>query len=43
MSEDDGIKKKLIETKQKWARDGRLLTGMPDAAHVQRLPPGQRK
>jgi DMSO/TMAO reductase YedYZ molybdopterin-dependent catalytic subunit len=41
---DEGrIKDKLIETKQKWARDGRLLTGMPDEAHVQRLPPGQKE
>ena len=41
---DDGeIKHKLIETKQKWARDGRLLTGAPDPAHAQRLPPGQRQ
>jgi DMSO/TMAO reductase YedYZ molybdopterin-dependent catalytic subunit len=42
--DDEGrIKSKLIETKQKWARDGRLLTGMPDEAHVQRLPPGQKE
>src|SRR5258708_37241212 len=37
------IKHKLIETKQKWARDGRLLTGAPDVAHTQRLPPGQKE
>ena len=43
--ESDGreIKHKLIETKQKWARDGRLLTGAPDVAHAQRLPPGQKE
>ena len=42
--DDEGqIKQKLIETKQKWARDGRLLTGMPDDAHAQRLPPGQKE
>jgi DMSO/TMAO reductase YedYZ molybdopterin-dependent catalytic subunit len=43
--ENDGgeIKHKLIETKQKWARDGRLLTGAPDVAHAQRLPPGQKE
>ncbi len=41
---DEGaIKGKLIVTKQKWARDGRLLTGMPDEAHANRLPPGQKQ
>ncbi len=35
------LKSKLIETKQKWAEDGRLLTGH-DAAPGERLPPGQR-
>ena len=49
---DDGenligkIKSKLIETKQKWAKDGRLLTGetaAPDAPAAQRLPPGQHE
>ena len=35
------LRKKLIETKQEWARDGRLLTGQTaDPAH-DRLPPGQ--
>jgi len=34
------MKDKLIETKQGWARQGRLLTGKT-AAHEQRLPPGQ--
>jgi len=43
-TDDEGqIKHKLIETKQKWARDGRLITGMPDEAHAQRLPPGQKE
>lgn len=42
--DDEGrIKEKLIATKQKWARDGRLLTGMPDDHRAQRLPPGQRE
>lgn len=42
--DDEGrIKEKLIATKQKWARDGRLLTGMPGDHHAQRLPPGQRE
>jgi DMSO/TMAO reductase YedYZ molybdopterin-dependent catalytic subunit len=36
------LKEKLIDTKQRWARDGRLLTGAPDPARRQRLPPGQR-
>lgn len=39
----DGAKDKLIATKQKWAREGRLLTGMPDATHMKRLPPGQKE
>ena len=42
--DDEGrIKGKLIETKQKWARLGRLLTGMPDEKHAKRLPPGQKE
>ena len=47
MSDDDvtlfgKLKNKLIDSKQKWAEDGRLLTGKT-AAHAQRLPPGQRQ
>lgn len=43
MSDDDvplsgRIKDKLVETKQKWARDGRALTGQ---GGKERLPPGQ--
>jgi len=47
MNNDDTIsffgrmKEKLIETKQAWARDGRLITGQT-AEYEQRLPPGQR-
>jgi len=37
------IKDKLIQSKEKWAAEGRLLTGMPDTAHRNRLPPGQKK
>ena len=38
----DDVNEKLIATKKKWARDGRLLTGTTaDPAH-DRLPPGQR-
>lgn len=33
---------KLIETKQEWARDGRLLTGKFGDKARDRLPPGQR-
>lgn len=39
---DDGYKTKLIETKQAWARAGRLLTGETAEHGVDRLPPGQR-
>lgn len=35
------IKEKLISMKQKWAQDGRLLTGKT-AETADRLPPGQR-
>ena len=37
------IKDKLIETKQRWAREGRLLTGRVARREEDRLPPGQRK
>ena len=36
------VKKKLLESKEQWARDGRLLTGA-SAPAGQRLPPGQRE
>ncbi len=46
MADDDvtlsgGIKEKLVDSKQKWAEDGRLLTGTT-AVPTERLPPGQR-
>lgn len=48
MAQDDsgtpaspGIRQKLVETKQAWARAGRLLTGTTAGPEV-RLPPGQR-
>lgn len=47
MSNEDTIsffgrmKEKLVEAKQAWARDGRLITGQI-AEYEQRLPPGQR-
>ena len=37
------IKQKLVETKQKWASEGRLLTGRTAEREAQRLPPGQRE
>ncbi len=45
---DDGtalgkVKQKLVETKQKWAGEGRLLTGRTADPHAERLPPGQRE
>src|SRR5258706_6893260 len=51
MAEDDPekpgligqIKDKLIRSKEEWAKEGRLLTGRPDARHVNRLPPGQKE
>ncbi|MBX9635304.1 MAG: sulfite oxidase-like oxidoreductase [Magnetospirillum sp.] len=36
------IKDKLVETKERWAREGRALTGAPASAR-RRLPPGQRE
>jgi DMSO/TMAO reductase YedYZ molybdopterin-dependent catalytic subunit len=39
---DGAIKGKLIEAKQGWARDGRLLTGTTADPAQDRLPPGQR-
>ena len=37
------IKDKLIRSKEKWAEEGRLITGRPDLGHVNRLPPGQKE
>lgn len=37
------IKDKLIRSKEDWAKEGRLLTGRPDAGRVNRLPPGQKE
>jgi DMSO/TMAO reductase YedYZ molybdopterin-dependent catalytic subunit len=36
------IREKLIEAKQAWARDGRLLTGTTADPERDRLPPGQQ-
>jgi DMSO/TMAO reductase YedYZ molybdopterin-dependent catalytic subunit len=40
--EDPDASSKLVRTKQKWARDGRLLTGTHGDPNRDRLPPGQR-
>jgi DMSO/TMAO reductase YedYZ molybdopterin-dependent catalytic subunit len=46
-SDGDGlvgkVKQKLVETKQKWAGEGRLLTGTSATPEAGRLPPGQRE
>jgi DMSO/TMAO reductase YedYZ molybdopterin-dependent catalytic subunit len=43
---DDGdlgsVRPKLVESKQRWAREGRLLTGAAADPERDRLPPGQR-
>ena len=39
---NDGVRDKLVATKQAWARAGRLLTGKHGDPEVDRLPPGQR-
>lgn len=47
MANEDGVigkvKAKLVETKQKWASEGRLLTGETAKPEAARLPPGQRE
>jgi DMSO/TMAO reductase YedYZ molybdopterin-dependent catalytic subunit len=40
---ETGIREKLVAAKQRWAREGRLLTGRPSRREEDRLPPGQRK
>jgi len=40
---DGTIKEKLIAAKQRWAKEGRLLTGTTDPERRNRLPPGQRQ
>jgi DMSO/TMAO reductase YedYZ molybdopterin-dependent catalytic subunit len=41
MSDETPSDSKLTRTKQKWARDGRFLTGKITRPEDQRLPPGQ--
>lgn len=36
------VRKKLVESKERWAREGRLLTGRRARPEAERLPPGQR-
>ncbi len=36
-------RQKLVESKERWAREGRLLTGAEGAAARRRLPPGQHR
>jgi DMSO/TMAO reductase YedYZ molybdopterin-dependent catalytic subunit len=46
---DDGegllarTRRKLVATKKRWAREGRLLTGRSSRPEAGRLPPGQRR
>src|SRR6185312_5599380 len=37
------VKRKLVESKERWAREGRLLTGRTARPAEQRLPPGQHR
>lgn len=37
------VRDKLIRSKEKWAEEGRLLTGRTDLERVNRLPPGQKE
>ena len=37
------VRKKLVESKERWAREGRLLTGRSARPEAERLPPGQRE
>ena len=39
----DQIRPKLVESKRRWAREGRLLTGRTTRPAEERLPPGQRR
>jgi len=39
----DGINRKLVETKERWAREGRALTGASADPQRDRLPPGQHR
>jgi DMSO/TMAO reductase YedYZ molybdopterin-dependent catalytic subunit len=38
-----GIRDKLIRSKERWAEEGRLLTGKSDIMRANRLPPSQKE
>lgn len=42
-SDLESVRPKLVDTKRRWARDGRLLTGTTADPAQERLPPGQRR
>jgi Sulfite oxidase and related enzymes len=42
IEQDGHIREKLVATKEKWAREGRALTGETADPQRDRLPPGQR-
>jgi len=37
------VRRKLVASKERWAREGRLLTGRRARPEAERLPPGQRQ
>jgi DMSO/TMAO reductase YedYZ molybdopterin-dependent catalytic subunit len=37
------VRKKLVKSKERWAREGRLLKGRSARPEAERLPPGQRE
>jgi DMSO/TMAO reductase YedYZ molybdopterin-dependent catalytic subunit len=37
------VRPKLVESKERWAREGRLVTGRAARPESERLPPGQRR
>jgi DMSO/TMAO reductase YedYZ molybdopterin-dependent catalytic subunit len=39
--DDEAKRRKLVGTKERWARQGRALTGLPETREAGRLPPGQ--
>ena len=41
MTDGDDAPSKLTRTKQRWAQEGRFLTGQPTRPEAERLPPGQ--
>jgi DMSO/TMAO reductase YedYZ molybdopterin-dependent catalytic subunit len=39
----ESVRRKLVDAKERWARERRLITGVTDEARVTRLPPGQQE